>query len=157
MTPLGFSPSSYLASPGRLSSITACTSWSRSPGDGVHLSSSSNQSRKQRWWRWRRRRRRLQFHSQQRCRNSSVQRSSTLCNFSAKWILLICRAGMAPGPQDNVDGWCFNAAECYFYWTGKTINFYFSADDCGLCINAASPMNNRRSQQMLLCRNQFLG
>lgn len=47
--------------------------------------------------------------------------------------------GRGPGPQDNVDGWCFNAAECYFYWTGKTINFYFIANDCGLCITARCP------------------
>lgn len=37
-------------------------------------------------------------------------------------------------PQDNVDGWCFNAAECYFYRTGKTMNFYFIGNDRALCI-----------------------
>lgn len=70
---------------------------------------------------------------------------------------LISLPGMAPGPQDNVDGWCFNAAECYFYWTGKTINSYFIGNDCALCNGCALPMNNRLSQQMLLRRNQFLG
>lgn len=39
--------------------------------------------------------------------------------------------------RDNVDGWCFNAAECYFFHrTGKTINFYFIANDRALCIKA---------------------
>lgn len=75
---------------------------------------------------------------------------------------LICLPGMAPGLQDNVDGWRFNAAECYFYWTGKTINFYFIGNDCAPCIKAVAatprcPWIIAPSQQMLLCRNQFLG
>ena len=87
---------------------------------------------------------RLQFPSQQRCRKSkknnkkSVQQSSTLCNFSAKWILFNLSAWDGPGPLDNVDGWCFNAAECYFYWTGKTINSYFIGNDCAPCIKLAA-------------------
>lgn len=60
--------------------------------------------------------------------------AGTLCNFSAKWILFNLAAWDGPGPPDNVDGWCFNAAECYFYWTGKTINFYFIGNDCAPCI-----------------------
>lgn len=87
------------------------------------------------------------------------QSSETARSAPSLWNehFLIPLPGMAPGPQDNVDGWCFNAAECYFYWTGKTINFYFIGNDCALCNGCALPMNNRLSQQMLLRRNQFLG
>lgn len=102
----------------------------------------------------------LSAAKQRKKKKKSVQRSSTLCNFSTKWILFNLPAWDGPGPLDNVDGWCFNAAECYFYWTGKTINFYFIANDCALYAYRRGgwtlPMNNRLSQQMLLCRNQFL-
>lgn len=48
ITLLDFIPSSYLASPCWLSSITACTVWSPSLGDEVYLSSFTKQSKKQR-------------------------------------------------------------------------------------------------------------
>lgn len=124
-----FIPTSYLARPHRLSSITARTSWSRLRGNEVHLSLFYQPEKKATPPR-------LQSPSeqQQRCRAGGKKSAGTLCNFSAKWILFNLAAWDGPGPPDNVDGWCFNAAECYFYWTGKTINFYFIGNDCAPCI-----------------------
>lgn len=92
ITLLDFIPSSYLASPCWLSSITACTVWSLSPGDEVHLSSSTNQSKKQR-------RQPISFSAAKQEKKNQLSGAARSATSLQNEYFLISLPGMAPGPR----------------------------------------------------------